>query len=371
VTSRADLLLSGRRGRRLCAELLARADGGLGPPWRWFVLGTTSGRTPGEHDRLQDDVRAALAVTDLSAVGLPWRLLDALLATVDRAMYWEPPDDVDVVLADDEIAALLAPVAETVVRAPASQWWTTPIDLADQHAVAWPAGDPPGHRPSPPSAQALAHWRAQTLAEEQRSAPQRRSDPRRAASGNWTSTPIWSGLLETTRTLSGIAQADGVDRPAPAGLVLVEDEMGWECARSWPVRPPATARVLELTGPAAWTALVERYPLEVSASRRGTWWQVSGWDGAWLIPDWAAVAAEFDAVHLTVDGYLSAATRALPVHVPGPDVPGSDVPGGAARTMLAGGAPDATWWLTDVLAESGQPTDWRRAQGELPRWTPA
>ena len=73
-----------------------------------------------------------------------------------------------------------------------------------------------------------------------------------------------------------------------------------------------------------------------------------------------AVGREFDAVHLTVDGYLSTAGRALPVDVPGAGRP--------VRTLLGGWDPDATWWLTDVLPALGAPTDWRRQDDEPPRW---
>jgi hypothetical protein len=43
----------------------------------------------------------------------------------------------------------------------------------------------------------------------------------------------------------------------------------------------------------------------------------------------------------------------------------------APQTALLGGwDPDATWWLTDVLSGPGEPTDWHRAQDELPRRKP-
>jgi len=351
--------LAGPRGRRLCAELLATPTGGSGPPFRWRLLSAPVS-DPDERARVLDDVRAALAVTDLTAMASPWRLLDALMASVDQARYWQPPDEVDQVLADDDVAALLTPVAVAVVRAAASQWWATPVDLADQHAVGWPAGEPPEH-PVPRTSgtqEALHSWRAATLADEERAARERPADPAAPYSGCWWSVPALTGLAVTGRRLPRVAEAGGVDRPAPVGLVLVEDEMGWGTARTWPVSPPTAVRVYEVTGPPAWAALVERYPLEVSAARRHDWYRTTGWDGRWAIPDWAAVADDFDAVHLTVDGYLSTAGQAVPV-------PGSD-----ARTVLAGAAPDATWWLPDVLPELGEPTDWRRAQGDLPRWAP-
>ena len=70
----------------------------------------------------------------------------------------------------------------------------------------------------------------------------------------------------------------------------------------------------------------------------------TGWAGRWLIPDFAAVAADYDAVHLSVAGYLTTAGRALSVD--------------DGRTVLAGWNPDQTFWLTEVLASSGPPANW-------------
>ena len=98
----------------------------------------------------------------------------------------------------------------------------------------------------------------------------------------------------------------------------------------------------------------------MTASRRHDWWRLTGRDGTWLIPDWAAVATRFDAVHLTVDGYLSTAGRAIPV----------EHPSGPAATVLAGFAPDETWWLTDVRPGLGQPVDWRCDDDDR-QWQPA
>jgi hypothetical protein len=350
---RARRLLAGPRGRRLCAELLQNPDGGL-PLW-WPVL-------PG-HRQAMDDIRNALARTDLDSID-EGRLATALQASVDRAMYWQEPDEVDHVLADDELTAELAPVADAVVRSAASQWWTEAMDPGAQYAVAW--SDTSGEMPAPPrttgARAALAAWRQKELADEERAAWERPTDPRANWSGAWWSTPALEGLVVTTRARSESARSGAeirVPLDVPVRLALVEDELGWQHARSWPVHPPATARVLEITGPDVWTALVADHPLDVSASRRHDWWRVTGWDGRWLIPDWAAVAERFDAVHLTVDGYLATAGRALPV----------DVRGAPARTLLAGWDPDATWWLADV-AGVGEPTDWRRRDDEAPRWEP-
>jgi hypothetical protein len=149
----------------------------------------------------------------------------------------------------------------------------------------------------------------------------------------WWSMPP-PALVRTTRSLG----ADG-----PAGLWWVEDSMGRDEAVATPV-DAYPARVVELDGPDDWADLCRRHPLDVSASRRHDWYRVTGRDGRWVVPDWTAVAAEADAVHLTVRGYLSAATRLIDV-------------GDGMASVLAGWNPDETYWFRGMAA---RPADARR-----------
>ena len=82
-------------------------------------------------------------------------------------------------------------------------------------------------------------------------------------------------------------------------------------------------------------------------ARRHDWFRTTGGRGPWLIPDWSAVGRDYDAVHLTVLGYLATAGRALPVD--------DDF------TVLAGWEPSETWWLDDVV-RSGKPDTWTRTE---------
>ena len=192
-----------------------------------------------------------------------------------------------------------------------------------------------------------ANWRpggSATLAEE-RSAARRPADPAAIWSGHWWCTPVHSRLAATTRALPGLGAV---------GLALVEDGSDWTKARCQPVSPRPAARACEITGPDDWAQLAARYPLDVTRSRRHDWWRVTGWTGTWLIPDYTAVAADYDAIHLTVLGYLTTAGR--------------DLPAGDARTMLAGWDPDTTYWLTDCLAPAGPATCWEQLDDHPVRW---
>ena len=92
-------------------------------------------------------------------------------------------------------------------------------------------------------------------------------------------------------------------------------------------------------------------------TRRHDWWRVTGWAGTWLMPDYAAAAADYDAIHLTVGGYLTTAGRALVVN--------------DARCLLAGWDPDKTYWLADMLTEGGPPVRWMQDESAFPGWRQA
>jgi hypothetical protein len=78
------------------------------------------------------------------------------------------------------------------------------------------------------------------------------------------------------------------------------------------------------------------YPKYIDADIAVT--NVPGWrsaNGRWLIPDWSAVAVDWDGVHISFGAYLSAAYRS------------SDLDN--ATTMLTGWNPDETAWLNPVF----------------------
>jgi hypothetical protein len=353
VMSTVEALLAGPRGRRLCWTVLwlglaraARQSAAWPRAWEAVTSGDLAGHL--------DEFAAGVALADPAALaGDRATVFEALGWTVDTAQYWSEPDAEDRALAHEAVSEALRPIAAALLAAPGSRWWASPVDLARQRYAQFRDDHPFDEPMLSGAAGRVAAWRADTVRREE-SLRATGAEPLGAWSGEWWSDPAMSGLPVTTRALPGL----GAVR-----LALVEDGLGWKSARCWPLLPRSGARIYEVDGPAAWASLVARYPLDVSMSRRHDWWRATGWTGRWLIPDFQAVAGDFDAVHVTVLGYLTTAGVAVPV--------GSDDPGDGARTVLAGWEPDATWWLTDCLASAGPPEDWSADDDAAVGWQPA
>lgn len=361
-------LLAGPRGRRLLLAFATAGRHALGPEDPRVRLGSAvmlvsyrldPGRGtsrvlfgPGAEELLRapttpDDVARLLTEAPLPDP-TPAALLDALTEAVDHARYWQEPDGEDVLLATPAVRRALVRIAEHVAGSPHASWWSSPVDRAAQRTVTWETDD--ARPPSAPvsAAEALAAWRAETVADERRARRERPTDPTASWSGVWWSTPAL-GLTRTCRDLAG---------HGPLGLRLVEDSLGWERAATGAVVVPGEARVFEVDGAAAWAALCRAHPLDVTAQKRHDWFRTTGRDGAWVMPDWQGVAEEFDGVHLTVAGYLAAAGTAIPV-------------GDAAASVIAGWNPDETVWLRDVVGVVPGTARWRRDDDGAwsPEWT--
>lgn len=336
----AEDILAGPRGRRLCLSAAESLDPSI-----------RSLRAEFAPDPLDPEVARTLAaaLTDLDPAPLAGerdelRMLEPLAQAVSLAAYWQPPYEDDVVAEVPEVREALLPVAKALLAAPASEWWSSGL-AKDQQFIEWDDRQE-ARLDLRPASDKLAAWKAVTLAEEA-GARSRPSNPVAPWSGSWWSSPANSGLPRTARALDGLGSV---------GLDLEEDGFGEREARVVPLVARDGIRVYEIFGPDDWVSLVERYPLEVSLSRKHDWWRVTGLDSAWLIPDWQAVAEDFDVVYLSVTGYLSTAGRALEA--------------GPAHTVLAGWSPDESYWLTDALDIGSVPTEWRRLD-QRARWMPS
>lgn len=340
-------LLAGPRGRRLCLEF-SRAQhvetqeaGQLGEAIIYAAYDLDPGRGTsrvmfgpgvdhGPPSYSPDDIAQLLGALPLAQPD-ERTLLHALAAAVDAARYWQEPDGEDILAAAPELRVPLARVGNLIADSPHSAWWSTPLERAAQWVVDF-AGTHAEDAATRSVAETLERWHAAQVDEEIVAERDRPADPGAAWSGTWWSKPP-SGLTRTTRPLNG---------GGPAGLWLVEDSLGWEWASAHQIRVPRHAQVYEIECPEAWADLCRRYPLEVTASRRHDWYRITAHSGRWVIPDWEQVGKDFDAVHLTVAGYLATAGRALPVE--------DDL-----MTVLAGWDPDQTYWLTEI--ERSNPTN--------------
>lgn len=356
----AQSLLAGPRGRRMCLELACRLDERIGlgasmlgaelDPSRSFrsvlLFGFVAGGSGGdggagqvdpEPPRTVEELARDLAALDLTVLDAPspgghpggdtaQLLHRALSSSVEAAMYWQEPDDQDALAARLEVREALQPLTESVAAWAPVLGWDRPC-APQQWILRW---DRPGSADDSWLHRDVSRWAADAREGEAAARKKQPRHARNAPSGSWWSTPL--GLQQT------------VDR-VPAALDLVEDEMGWVDAWVTPVHGPG--RTLEITGAEGWIALCREHPLEVSASRRGDWYQVTGRDGRWVVPDWEQVAQQWDAVHLTVAGYLQAATRALEVDT-------------GTASVIGGWDPGSTYWLTgDVPAVTGEVQRWR------------
>ena len=367
-------LLVGPRGRRLCFDVVSPHGPGCLPDNcpAWVAVTVENASADPEH--LASELASLVSQADLEGMAElsnPASLLEPLSDSVGGAMYWQPPDEIDQALAHPQVAEELAAMARAVTAAPASRWWSSLLARNHQHFVRLLIGETDhGLTAEPPDLSGadanLASWLADTI-EEERSAVSRPTDPAAPYSGHWWSAPALSRLVWSTRSLRDFG---------PVGMILVEDAPGHSEAITWPLTVTPDVRVFEVRAPQDWVELAGRYPLEVTKSRRHDWWRVTGWDGTWVVPNFAAIAADFDAVHLTVGGYLTTAGRALSVGG-GVGVPHGSSGGGIARTeeaktMLAGWPPDETYWLADVLQTTGRPVRWANpAPGDdFLAWTP-
>ena len=329
AASRAAQLLSGPRGREVCARVALARTGDLNLPQDQTQVATFIGR---------------LGVVDsaaLTALGDRLALVAPLARSVDSAMYWQEPHEENQILDDPLVVSALEPVARALALAPAAHWWWSPADLDQQAITRWMDKGQAVRPEFTGARERLERWRSATIAEEERAAKDRPAAFDANYSGSWWSTPVLANIITTSRRIDGLPAAQ---------LELVEDSLGWTRARVAAVRVRPDRRVFEITGPADWVELVERYPLDVDRSRRHDWRRATGGTGPWQIPDWSAVSQDYDGVHLTVIGYLGSAGRALPTQ--------------GGQTVLAGFDPDLTYWLTDSIIETTAPNTWQMRGGD-------
>lgn len=339
-------LTAAARGRSLCLWLLS----GLSEPLARCVqdLESELGRLIGGYPPLgalhpTADQLARLAacigavdVAPLASEHDPLRLLVGLGDSVDGALPWQPPYLRDALTAFPAIRAALRPAAEAIASAPAAQWWDTAIDRTGQYELRDPADPEAGT--TLPAVTALADL-GRAMAHDEGLFRKRAADPAKEISDDWWSIP--SGWIPKRVAVRLPSSSRRLPEIGAVELAAQEDSFGPDRVRLWRIEPvPPEVRVFEVRGPDDWARLVASYPFDVSRSRRGVWWQSTGIDGRWFLPDWPSVARDWDAVHVSVYGYLTTAGEPVPV------------PRGTA--VLAGWNPDCTYWLCDITKDPAE-----------------
>ncbi len=177
---------------------------------------------------------------------------------------------------------------------------------------------------------------------------------RMAWAGGWEGPPL-------AREIAGaVARADvgplAVARAADSLLAALADSVTW--ASYWQEPDEWDRRLCDRAVAEALGPVAEAICRAPASGRRQDWWRATGQDADWLIPDYARLAERYDALHLTVSGYLTTAGRALPA--------------GAGHTVLAGWDPDQTLWLTVAPDRVGPAIRWEDTGEPEPfSWTPA
>ncbi len=334
-------LLSGPRGRRLCLELAAQdPDVTNAVFWRSHAHDARSGASASfgwgrrEPDREFSPETVAELVESASTMVTAETVGRALEYSVCSARYWQEPDGRDVLAAQGRMIAALRPMAEAVAACAGIEWWTSapahhwlveydpPQGLAEQTALD-PVTDVSRVR------ERIREWRRATVTEEAVAKRDYPEDPEYPRTGSWWSLAGWY-----RHTVSRL----------PDALALMEDSYGPKAARTFPVH--GGSRVLEIRTPEDWVKLCRNASVDVSASRRHDWFRTTGRAGEWVLPDWDAVAEQWDGVHLTVAAYLAGAGRALAVDE-------------SRASVIAGWDPDTTFWLTNTLVLADLlPQDW-------------
>lgn len=382
-------LLEGSRGRRVCLEvarLCVHALPDVPQPhevselhdrWRSGMFEVDSALDPGsggvrftiwasddpdaeapQPPSAADSVAAACdALERVPLIPLtPDLLLEALIESVDSARYWQPPDGLDVLAATPQVRPGLLRFARAIVSAAAAAWWERPVGEAHDVETEWIAQEPEPEDVSSPldppesALAALIDCENETRYWERRARAELHECPD-GYSHHWWSKPPW-GLVRTTSE---------IPRFGAAQLHLKEDSHGPEIAEVCAVRVADGARVFRIDRAEHWAELCRRYPIDVTLQKQWDWRETTGRRGAWVMPNWRAVAADWDAVHLSVAGYLRSAGTAIACDE-------------HTASVIAGWDPDTTYWLGPTAVPETPAVEWRRCEPDthvnVHAWSP-
>ena len=204
--------------------------------------------------------------------------------------------------------------ARAVIEHPGTAWWFDDIDL---DAQAWVS----------------IHWTTPPLRFIYGTPPDTMGwqRPRNPSSG-WERYAQKPFSNQTTSTLYGphlTSKLVGYDERV--GDYMCEFPLAW-----WSMRFLEEVRVFEIHGPSDWHDLCVRYPAKGTEDSR-------------LVPNWGAVAEEWDGVHLSFGGLLTAEQNRYE--------------SAAGWTMLDSWHAEQTYWLRAQKTETERQPDFHRGMG--------
>ena len=210
--------------------------------------------------------------------------------------------------------------ARAVIEHPGTAWWFEDIDL---NAQAWVSI----HRTSPPLK--FIYGTSSNTMEWER--PRNPSSEWERYGQKPFSNQVTSTLYGPHLTSQLVAYTDA-DR---VGDYMCEFPLAW-----WSVRFLEEVRVFEIHGPADWYELCVRYPAKHTEDSR-------------LVPNWGAVAEEWDGVHLSFGGFLTAEQNR------------HEAIGGwkAGWSMLDFWHAEQTYWLRPMKTETERQPDFHEDMG--------
>ena len=226
--------------------------------------------------------------------------LQAAYVAIDELSIWRP-DFQEVMKYSLLNGRKLRNLARAILERPDAGWWFTPMDKKAQTWAARKHDAPTLPKFKPPSAAPMTYWEQRTNKSE---------------SGLYTCTSFEGNS-------SFLTAMDISDVHGPNDLTM-EFEFP---IKQWRLSVSDAARVYEINGPADWHQLCVEYPAKSARDASdpeesdNEGWALyplatlprdsDGQDFAtdvenWLTPNWSAVAEDWDGVHLTLGGLLTA-----------------------------------------------------------------
>ena len=216
---------------------------------------------------------AAESGLSLDAITAPRNALWLVAFAVEQMTVWDQQHDANVEHALGQ-GERLSPLAHSVLQHPGSAWWFESLDLDHQVWIE--------HGKEPFCVEPLDGPLDTTTWQRPRTPP------------DW-----WERYAQKPKGLQNTSTLHGENASLLVGYDHgVGDLISYFPIKCWSLAVTPAVRVYEIHGPKDWHDLCVSYPAKGG--------QENGQDGEWLVPDWGAAARDWDGVHRSLGGLLTA-----------------------------------------------------------------